>query len=43
MREQELLLYRDFENDQLLYDMAFLMTNYEDEYYNAEDLRALFY
>ena len=43
MREQELLLYRDFEDDQLLYDMAFLMTNYEDEYYNAEDLRALFY
>ena len=30
MREQELLLYRDFEDDQLLYDMAFLMTNYED-------------
>ena len=46
MREQELLLYRDFENDQLLYDMAFLMTSYENEYYNEEDmqdLRALLY
>lgn len=30
MREQELILYRDFEDGELLYDMAFLMSNYEE-------------
>jgi hypothetical protein len=43
MREQELLLYRNFEDGQLLYDMAWLMTHYEDDYYNQEDMRALLY
>jgi hypothetical protein len=43
MREQELLLYRDFEDGQLLYDMAWLMSHYEDDYYNQEDMRALLY
>lgn len=43
MREQELIVYRDFENGELLYDMAFLMSHYDDEYINVEDMRALFY
>ena len=43
MREQELIVYRDFEGGELLYDMVFLMEHYQDEYYNEEDLRALFY
>ena len=43
MREQELLLYRDFEDGGLLRDMAWLMSHYEDEYYNSEDMRALLY
>ena len=43
MREQELLLYREFEDGDLLYDMAWLMAHYEDEYYNMEDMRGLLY
>lgn len=43
MREQELIVYRDFEDGQLLYDMAWLMTHYQDEFYNVEDMSALFY
>ena len=43
MREQELIVYKDFEDGELLYDMAFLMGHYDDEYYNKEDLAALFY
>ena len=43
MREQELIVYKDFEDGELLYDVAFLMGHYDDEYYNKEDLAALFY
>ncbi len=43
MREQELLLYRNFEDGKLLYDMAWLMSHYEDDYYNPEDMRGLLY
>ena len=43
MREQELIVYREFEDGDLLYDMAWLMEHYEDEYYNVEDMSALFY
>ena len=43
MRESELIVYRNFEHDKLLHDMAFLMDHYADEYYNREDLAALFY
>lgn len=43
MREQELIVYRDFEDGGLLYDMAWLMEHYEDEFYNTEDMSALFY
>lgn len=43
MREQELIVYRNFTDGELLYDMAWLMSHYEDEYYNEEDVVALFY
>lgn len=43
MREQELIVYRDFGDGQLLYDMAFLMNNYNNECYNKVDMRGLFY
>ncbi len=43
MREQELIVYRDFEDDRLLNDMAWLMSHYDDEFYNVEDLRHLLY
>ena len=43
MREQELIVYRNFEDGDLLYDMAFLMEHYQDEYYNPQDMSALLY
>lgn len=45
MREQELIVYKDFteEEGRILYDMAFLMEHYRDEYYNREDLAGLLY
>lgn len=43
MRERELIVYRNFEDGGLLYDMAWLMEHYEDEFYNTEDMAALFY
>ena len=43
MREQELIVYRNLEDGDILYDMAFLMEHYKDEYYNAEDMSALLY
>lgn len=43
MREQELIVYRNFEDGKLLYDMSFLMEHYQDSFYNAEDLAALLY
>ena len=45
MREQELIVYKDFEKEEgtLLFDMAWLMEHYEDDYYNREDLAGLLY
>lgn len=43
VREQELIVYRNFEDGELLYDMAWLMEHYEDDYYNTEDMKGLFY
>lgn len=43
MREQELIVYRNFEDGELLDDLSFLMDHYKDEYYNREDLSALLY
>ena len=45
MREQELIVYKDFteEEGRILYDMVFLMEHYKDDYYNKEDLSGLLY
>lgn len=43
MREQELIVYRNFEDGELLNDMAWLMSHYDDEFYNEADMTALFY
>ena len=43
MRVNELMLYRHIEQGQVLNDMAFLMENYDNEYYNKEDLRGLLF
>lgn len=43
MREQELMIYKEYGEDELLFDMAWLMDNYEDDYYNQEDKSALAY
>lgn len=43
MREKELILYKNPEEDSLFYDMAFLMGNFENDYYNREDMQALMY
>ncbi len=45
MRQQELIVYKDFPEGEgrLLFDMAWLMEHYRDEYYDKEDMAALFY
>ena len=43
MREKELIIYRNFKEDALLKDMSWLMEHYQDEYYNLEDRKELFY
>lgn len=45
MREQELIVYKHFDGEEasLLTDMVFLMEHYDDEYYNEEDVKGLFY
>ncbi len=43
MRENELVLYRDFVGGEILKDFAFLMDHYDSEFYNREDLSALCY
>ena len=43
MREQELIVYKDFDNGDLLKDMVFLMENYEDPNADKNILQALFY
>lgn len=41
MRTNELMLYKNMGYGELLLDMTFLMENYDNEYYNKEDLRSL--
>ena len=43
MRTKELMLYKHIEESQILYDMTFLMENYDNEYYNKDDLKGLLY
>ena len=41
MRTKELMLYKHIEESQILYDMTFLMDNFNNEYYNKDDLKGL--
>lgn len=43
MRTNELMLYKNMEYGDILTDMTFLMENYDNEYYNLEDLRSLLF
>lgn len=43
MRENELVIYRDLLEDELFRNMAWLMTNYRDDYFNMEDKVNLYY
>lgn len=43
MRTNELMLYKNMEYGDILQDMTFLMENYDNEYYNIEDLRSLLF
>lgn len=43
MRTNELMLYKNMEYGGLLRDMTFLMENYDNDYYNKEDLKALLF
>lgn len=45
MREQELIVYKDFPKDEgsVLHDMVWLMEHYKDTYYNREDMAGLLY
>ena len=43
MREKELILYAQLEQETLLKDMVWLMERYDDNYYNDEDKKALLY
>ena len=43
MRIHELIIYKNLEQEQILNDMTFLMENYNNEYYNEEDLKSLLF
>ncbi len=43
MRDQELIVYRNFEDGQLLYDMSFLMNQYDNIACRTNEKRKLFY
>lgn len=43
MRVHELIIYKNLEQEQSLNDMTFLMENYNNEYYNEEDLKSLLF
>ena len=43
MRTNELILYKNMEDGQILEDMTFLMENYDNDYYNAEDRKGLLF
>lgn len=40
---RNLILYKNFENGKLFYDFTWIMENYKNDYYNKEDIEALFY
>ena len=43
MRTNELMLYKHIEESRLLQNMTFLMDNYNNEYYNEQDMKGLLF
>ena len=43
MRTNELMLYKHMEEGQILMDMTFLMENFDNDYYNREDMKGLLF
>lgn len=43
MKERELIVYKDFEDGDLLNDMVYLMDNYKDEKADTDRLKSIFY
>ena len=37
------MLYKHMENGQILQDITFLIENYQNDYYNMEDMKGLLY
>lgn len=40
---KNLILYKEFENGKLFYDFTWIIENYQNEFYNKEDVEALFF
>lgn len=40
---KDLILYKEFEQEEVFYDFTWIMENYKNDYYNKEDVRALWY
>lgn len=43
MNTTDLILYRDLPHQEVFTDMTWVMEHYEDEFYNEEDKKALYY
>ena len=40
---KNLILYKDFDDRELFYNMTWIMENYKNEFYNTEDIQSLLY
>lgn len=40
---KDLILYKEFEQEEIFYDFTWIIENYKNDYYNKEDVRALWY
>lgn len=40
---KDLILYKEFEQEEVFYDVTWIIENYDNDYYNREDVRALWY
>lgn len=40
---KDLILYKEFEQEEVFYDFTWIIENYQNDYYNKEDIRALWY
>ena len=40
---KDLILYKEFNSEEVFYDVTWIIENYENDYYNKEDVRALWY